>query len=81
MTAMNEQEYQDEAKRLIGQALGVFYPEAKAVVFDQDFDLPEDTIDFLAAMNKVTNRLTSRWFGWFWRLWYRPRRVKFRGDL
>ena len=78
---MNEQEYQDEAKALIGQALETFYPDAKNVVFHHDFALPEDMIDFLAAMNKLTRRLTSRWFGWFWRLWYRQKRVKYREDI
>lgn len=69
---MNEQEVRGSVEELLKSVVG---PDMK-VEFSDDFSLDNiDLEDFSKAVGVVTNRIRSRWLGWFWRWWYRPRRI------
>jgi len=66
----------DELTKVLSELMAALYPEATLrVVLAPDFEI-DDTVDpddFIEAAKRTTRRLNSRWLGWFWRWYYRPK--------
>ena len=68
---MDNDELKDEIVRLFGEIA----PD-KEVEFLDDWDaLVTDEDDAVSAVRKVLRRLNGR-LAWFWRWWYRPKRIR-----
>lgn len=62
----------DEILEEITRILQTYHPNKRVVVAD-DFEI-EDIAGLADALHKTNRRLRGK-LGWFWRFYYRPRRV------
>jgi len=70
---MDEKQIRDK----LASVMQSYYPD-KNIRFAEDFEVDavvEDLDDMAKALDKIDERLNSRWLGRFWRWYYRPRLI------
>jgi len=63
----------DDIRDELTKILRTYHPD-KQVRFADDLEI-EDMADLADALHETNRRLRSKRLGWFWRWYYRPRRV------